>query len=172
MLLRDDGLPGAWLSPVRRDGPHGGQRRAPHRPGKASGASGCRRVARCSPCHSLGRPWQTSARHGTPHPRRHCTRLEKKRKRQGQRSRCIVPWTWRSGSRRPRRRWCRWRGDDRRGEASGHTVKRFVQERLVIRTDGALPWCCLPHVLSQVYYDGPRERCAPRLPARAGRCWG
>jgi hypothetical protein len=33
-------------------------------------------------------------------------------------------------------------------------------ERLVTRTDGSLPWCCLPHVPSQVCYDGPRERCA------------
>jgi hypothetical protein len=33
---------------------------------------------------------------------------------------------------------------------------RFAQERLVTRTDGSLPWCCLPHIPSQVCYDGPR----------------
>ena len=32
----------------------------------------------------------------------------------------------------------------------------YAQERLVTRTDGSLPWCCLPHIPSQVCYDGPR----------------
>ena len=41
----------------------------------------------------------------------------------------------------------------------------FAQERLVTRTDGSLPWCCLPHIPIQVCYDGPRERCAPLVPA-------
>jgi hypothetical protein len=28
------------------------------------------------------------------------------------RSSCLVPWTWHSGSQRPRRRWRTWKGDD------------------------------------------------------------
>ena len=32
----------------------------------------------------------------------------------------------------------------------------IAQQRLVTRTDGSLPWCCLPHIPSQVCYDGPR----------------
>src|SRR5262245_29116303 len=83
MLLHDDGLPGSRFSPLRRERPHGGQRRAPHRPEKAPGAPGCGRVARCAPYHGLGRTWQPSARHGTPHHRRHCTPREKKRKHRG-----------------------------------------------------------------------------------------
>jgi hypothetical protein len=66
MLLHDDGLPGSRFYPLHRERPHGGQRRAPHRPEKAPGAPGCGRVARCAPCHGLGRTWQPSARHPAP----------------------------------------------------------------------------------------------------------
>jgi hypothetical protein len=210
MLLHDDGLPGSRLSPVWREGPHGGQRRAPHRPGKAPGAPGCGRVARRAPCHGLGRTRQTSALHGTPHHRRHCTPLEKKRKSRGQgrcawegravaargsmasrhgaarhdavargvggdlgclvreermapggatrngpwcgregstqrcqrRSRCIVPWTWRSGSQRPRRRWRTWKGDDceqRHPVALSYLLPNSVAQSIIPVPRSALP---------------------------------
>ena len=61
MLLQDDGLPGSRFSPLHREGPHGGQRRAPHRPVKATGAPGCGRVLRCAPGHGPGRTRQPSA---------------------------------------------------------------------------------------------------------------
>jgi len=145
MLLHEDGLPGSRLSPVWREGPHGGQRRAPHRPGKAPGAPGCGRVARRAPCHGLGRTRQTSALHGTPHHRRHCTPLEKKRKSRGQ-GRCA--WEGRAvaargsmasrhGAARQDGRGTRgWRGPGLPRARRAHGCRGSDTQRAVVREGG------------------------------------
>jgi hypothetical protein len=68
MLLHDDGLPGSWLCPVWREGPHGGQRRAPHRPVKGPWRSWVRprRTAFCLPWPGQDPADVRAARHPAP----------------------------------------------------------------------------------------------------------
>jgi hypothetical protein len=57
------------------------------------------------------------------------------------RSRCIVPWTWRSGSQRPRRRWRTWKGDDceqRHPVALSYFLPNSVSPDIIRRSPPAL----------------------------------